>query len=65
MTAKADLEEAGQIQGPVLQQDEVRNLVVRLWEALELLQHLSGSGCLLLLPHQDLLLLLYLHFKGA
>lgn len=57
------LEDPSQVQGLVLLQDEVGNLVTGLGRGLDLLQHLPGSCGLLLLACHNLLLLLYLQLS--
>ena len=60
MSKQADLQDPSKVQGLVLLQDELINLLIRLRQALQLLQHLSCRLCLLLLASQNLLLLFHL-----
>ncbi len=60
LSRQADLQDPRKVEGLVLLQDELINLLVRLRQALQLLQHLSSRLGLLLLTSQNLLLLLHL-----
>lgn len=60
MSKQADLQDPSKVKGLVLLQNELINLLIRLRQALQLLQDLSCRLCLLLLASQNLLLLLYL-----
>lgn len=60
MSKQADLQDPSKVEGLVLLQDELIDLLIRLRQALQLLQHLSRKLCLLLLASQHLLLLLHL-----
>ena len=60
VSTQADLQDPSKVEGLVLLQDELIDLLIRLRQALQLLQHLSCRLCLLLLASQNLLLLLHL-----
>ncbi len=60
MSKQANLQDPSKVEGLVLLQDELINVLIRLRQALQLLQHLSCRLCLLLLASQNLLLLLHL-----
>ena len=60
VSRQADLQDPSKVEGLVLLQDELINLLIRLRQALQLLQHLSCRLCLLLFASHNLLLLLHL-----